>query len=408
MQIFLLFTFDLSVTIKLIITMIRALWLTSWYPNRLDTQNGDFIQRHAKAASLYCKVDVIHIEPDKENKLTQPTERNCKTEGNLSETIVLYKLSNIPFLGKIISWLRYIQIFKKEILCYIKNNGLPNVVHVHVPVKAGLLALWLKRKYKISFIITEHWNIYKSPAKDEFGKRNFLFRYYSKKIFRAAALFLPVSNDLGRRVCETVGDVKYEAVPNCADVNIFYLKEDIKAEEFTFIHASTFNYPKNPEAILKSFIVFNKKNPSTRLLMLGEIPQQLQEFISKENISSYKKIIFTGLVPYSEVAKKMQQSHTLLMYSRYENLPCVVLEALCCGLPVISSAVGGIPEIVAEKNGILLNKYSEECLVNEMENMFVNYSKFNQQKISMDAADKFSYPSVGKMIVSKYEKLMEA
>ena len=104
----------------------------------------------------------------------------------------------------------------------------------------------------------------------------------------------------------------------------------------------------------------------------------------------------------------MQQSHTLLMYSRYENLPCVVLEALCCGLPVISSAVGGIPEIVAEKNGILLNKYSEECLVNEMENMFVNYSKFNQQKISMDAADKFSYPSVGKMIVSKYEKLMEA
>ena len=318
--------------------------------------------------------------------------------GKLSETIVLYKLSAIPFAGKAISWLRYIQLFQKEILLYIKKNGLPDIVHVHVPMKAGILALWMKKKYGIKFMVTEHWNIYKSQAKDEFSNRNFFFRYFTKKIFRNAALVLPVSNDLGRRIAEVTGITHYEAVPNCVDTDLFFYKNEIKDDAFTFIHPSTLNFPKNPEAILHAFILFNKKYPLSRLIMLGNVPAELNAFIKTENISSHPKIIFTGLVPYNKVAEMMQQSHALLMFSRYENMPCVVLEALCCGLPVVSSAVGGIPEVVNDSNGILAAAYTVECLADAMEKMYSNYEKYSMQQIAEKAAAAFSYQAVGRTL----------
>src|SRR6478672_10908508 len=99
--------------------MIRALWLTSWYPNTLDAVNGDFIQRHARATALFCKVDVIHLEPDKNNILTNQVEISAETNGDLSETIVLYKLNRTFLVGKLISFNRYVSLFKKQVLHYI-------------------------------------------------------------------------------------------------------------------------------------------------------------------------------------------------------------------------------------------------------------------------------------------------
>src|SRR5690349_1647869 len=127
--------------------MIRALWLTSWYPNKLDAVNGDFIQRHARAVALFSKVDVIHLEPDKNNVLSDRVEIWKATNGNLSETIVLYQLNNNFLFGKLISFKRYLSLFKKQIQQYISLYGKPDIIHVHVPVKAGIIALWMKRKY---------------------------------------------------------------------------------------------------------------------------------------------------------------------------------------------------------------------------------------------------------------------
>ena len=161
--------------------MIKALWLTSWYPNRLDAMNGDFIQRHAKAVSLFCKVDVIHLEPDKNNLLQQAVELSTQKHENLTETIVLYKLYKFPLIGKLFSLIRYITLFKKQVAQYIAVNGKPDIVHVHIPMKAGLIALWLKRRYSIPFAVTEHWAIYNNAAPDTYPKRNFIFKYFSKK-----------------------------------------------------------------------------------------------------------------------------------------------------------------------------------------------------------------------------------
>ncbi len=388
--------------------MVNVLWLTSWYPNRLDTMNGDFIQRHARAASLFCNVHVIHLEADTQNVLTQKTEVSIMQQNNLTEEIVLYKLVNkIPLAGKLFSYLRYITLFKKHIKAYIKQHGKPGTVHVHVPVKAGLLALWIKRRYGIPYIVTEHWAIYNDKAPDAFKKRNFLFKYYTKKILRQAALFTPVSKDLGAAVQKMVINIPFAVVPNVVDTGLFYYDASKRGGNglFTFLHVSTLNYQKNPEAILRAYKSFLTQHPHSKLIMVGGACDALLQYASSLNIPA-KNIHFTGLIPYNGVSEMMRASDAFVMFSRYENLPCVITEALCCGLPVISTGEGGIGEVIDNTNGLLVNPDDENALLQAMLQVYNEIPRFNRRDISNPAVQLFCYNTVGQKLVTLYTSIM--
>ena len=69
--------------------MLKSLWLASWYPSKTSLQNGDFIQRHARAASLFANIYVLHVVPNCD--IQQAEETECKQSKNLTEKIVYYK-----------------------------------------------------------------------------------------------------------------------------------------------------------------------------------------------------------------------------------------------------------------------------------------------------------------------------
>src|SRR5215213_3386643 len=123
----------------------KTLWLTSWYPTLLNPFNGDFVQRHAQAVSLYNNVTVLFLERDVHGRITKDIFIKEQTNGNLTERIVYYySPKNFSFLGKLISFLKYYNLSKKEVKRYL-NNGRPHIVHLHVATKAGIIARWVRR-----------------------------------------------------------------------------------------------------------------------------------------------------------------------------------------------------------------------------------------------------------------------
>jgi glycosyltransferase involved in cell wall biosynthesis len=99
----------------------------------------------------------------------------------------------------------------------------------------------------------------------------------------------------------------------------------------------------------------------------------------------------------------MQQAHAFVLFSNHENFPCVVVEALCCGLPVITSIVGGVAEAINTENGILITKEDQEQLTNAMLHMIENYKHYNRAEIAKAAAEKYSYATIAKQFVQLYE-----
>ncbi|MDZ4794908.1 MAG: glycosyltransferase [Bacteroidota bacterium] len=378
----------------------KILWLCSWYPNKKGPFDGDFIQRHARAAALYNDIYVLHVAGDVSGKTGQTEDVITRTEG-LTEHIVYYKRS-ASLVGKLLSHYRWLSLSKKAIREYIRNHRQPDLVHVHVPIKAGIAALWVKKKFSIPFVVTEHWGIYNEVEVLNYTGRPAAFKRYTVKIFREAARFISVSRYLAEGVNRLVTSKAYTVIPNVVDTTLFNY-QDPQQSPFHFIHVSNMVPLKNAKGILHAFklLLQQSSGADVRLIMVGYANAEIREYASELGLKD-ASLSFRGEITYPQVAVEMQQSHCLLIFSNIENSPCVIGEAFCCGVPVIATAVGGIPELVNESNAVLVKPGDEKSLAVTMQQMMVRYAAYNRKKIAEDAISKFSYLVTGKQFDEIY------
>ena len=135
--------------------MKRVLWLTSWYPNSSDPYSGDFIQRQAQAVSLFQPLNVVYIGKGSLNNLPDSKIQIIDYSPDLREYALYYNTGNNIF-SRLSSLYTYLKKGKEIMKLLRSKNEWPEIVHVHVAMKAGLLAVYLKWKYKIPYIVTEH------------------------------------------------------------------------------------------------------------------------------------------------------------------------------------------------------------------------------------------------------------
>lgn len=378
------------------------LWLPSWYPGKLDIFTGDFIQRHARALSLFTKVHVLYIVRDKNRLVTGTIEKEEKQSGNLSETIIYYASPDYPVkaLDQYYSMRRYNGIYKKYLEEIFKKQGLPGAVHVHVPYKAGLIAQWIKRKYGMDYFVTEHWAGYDRANPDNFFSRPYAFRHIVRNILKNSACVVPVNKDLESKLKSLEPAIKTRIIPNTVDTSVFNPLEN-NSPVLKFVHyVSSFKGQKNTEGLLKVFSELRKKREDWECIMYGPPDVRWKSYVQDYGLQ--QNIRFIGEISYSEVAEWVRKSLVFVSFSNYENQPCSILEALCCGVPVIATKVGGIPEIINSSNGILVEAGDEMALLNAIEKMMNTFLQYDRNSIARDAGNKYSYESVGKQLFSLY------
>jgi len=380
----------------------NILWLPSWYPGKLDAFTGDFIQRHAIALSAFVPVHVLYIARDKNKLITDSVKIEAAQRGNLSETIIYYysPANAINTIDKYFSIRKYNSIYKKYLNELIAKQGLPAAVHVHVPYKAGLIALWMKRKFGIDYFVTEHWAGYDKENPDNFFSRPWSFRHIVRKIIRNSKCVVPVNKDLEKKLKSIEPAIKTKIIPNTVDNSLFYLSQSI-SPVIKFVHyVSSYKGQKNTEGLLKVFSELHKKRNDWECIMYGPPDAKLVKIVEEYGLKD--KVRFTGEIPYQKVAELVRTASVFISFSNYENQPCSILEALCCGLPVIATNTGGIPEIINSGNGILVDLKNEIQMLHAIETMMNNLNEFDRKIIAEDARKKFSYPEVGKLLLTLY------
>lgn len=378
----------------------KILWLCSWYPSATDPFNGDFIQRHARAAALYNDIYVIHVAGN-EHRQPVPHPTEIKQEGGLTEQLFYFsKTQSLP--GRLLAQWRWMALFKKGIQQYIREQGLPDLVHVQIPMKAGILALWMWRKYKVPFLVTEHWGIYNEVEKLNYAGRSPLFKKYTRKIFKQAVSFISVSQFLAAGVNKLVLKKEYTVIPNVTDTRLFFPVKH-SGSHFRFIHVSNMVPLKNIPGILRAFQAVLQQGEAAELVMVGNTEPSFPAQLRASGLP-VDQVVFKGEIPYTDVAAEMQQADALIVFSDIENSPCVIGEALCCGLPVIATRTGGIPELVNDENALLVNPRDEAGLTAAMVTLMHNRNRYRPEKIAENARLRFSYDTAGKMMDELYNR----
>ncbi len=384
--------------------MKNVLWLASWYPNRADNFDGDFIQRHAKAVSGFCKVHVIYVVKGRDRLAKTAVEE--KVTGNLIEQIIYYKSIQTGFklLDKFFSQQKYNHLYREAITRYINTKGKPDCVHVHVALKAGLAALWVKKKWGIPFIITEHSTVYLPEADERIENFPALYRNWLQQIMRSATIVTVVSDHLGRAIQKHFSFVKYIVVPNVVDTTIFFPAPKQVNDELQLIHVSNMNYQKNTRAILQAMQLLKQNNVAFKMELFGPANVVLSELII--NLGLQKEVSLKGEVQQPELAKAMQRSDVLVLYSRYETFGCVLVEANACGIPVVVSDIEVFHEIIQEgNNGIYVKGNDPVALAEKLIAFVKKKNEFDKNKIAETASAKYNFKKVGQQFIDLYNKV---
>jgi glycosyltransferase involved in cell wall biosynthesis len=130
-----------------------------------------------------------------------------------------------------------------------------------------------------------------------------------------------------------------------------------------------------------------------------------------ESLGINESITMMGPQPGHRVADMMRRSRIFCLPSHKEGTPVCVMEALACGLPIVATGVGGIPDIVEHgKTGIILEKGSMQSLTNALVSLLSDSSRcISMGKEAQEFAR--SHLDIGKIadrLVSLYGETIEA
>jgi glycosyltransferase involved in cell wall biosynthesis len=176
-------------------------------------------------------------------------------------------------------------------------------------------------------------------------------------------------------------------------------------DRFRFIHVSNGDDIKNIPGILQAFAKLAKERQHVELVIVGNTSKKNTKLIEGKKWA-IDRVHFLPEMTYAEVAKQVQEAHAGILYSFNETQSCAVLEWLCCGLPVISSAVGGVQELIDASNGILVPSNDIVSLTQAMYDMI--YSRYSNKQIAETASQLYSYDAVGKQLFGLYMQAMES
>ncbi|WAC40324.1 glycosyltransferase [Pedobacter sp. SL55] len=358
----------------------------------------------AKALQDRVNITIIHIDADPDLKTWFLFSREI-IEGFEVSKISFRKLTkkNVFRLNAIFYGLCVVYLLLKERKKYRKAD----INHVHVLTRTAVLPYFIKFFYNVPYVITEHWSRY-FPENN--GYHGFFKKIATKFLVSKSNGLATVSKALKQSMDKF--DLFHQnalVISNAIDTEKYNIVMAPPNEKFLILHVSGLNDGvKNVTGILRAVKILSENGKNNfEMVIVGDDEIEgpvIRKYAADLGLSNVE---FTGKLYGNALLSYYQKANVFVLNSNFETQSCVVLEAMSCGLPVIATKVGGVPEIMTSETGILINPKDDSMLVLAISKMIDNEVSFHRSKIRKHAVDNFGYTKVAEMIMSFYKKAIE-
>jgi glycosyltransferase involved in cell wall biosynthesis len=233
----------------------HVLVLPSWYPSDHAPASGTFFRDQAHAlASAGHRVGVI--APDLRSVRTLATGRLALGRTHRIEgPVVVHRASSIaiPKLDRV-NGKRWCSAARGLFGSYVAEHGMPDIVHAHSAIWAGVAAAQLSRDSRIPFVLTEHSTAFARGLFREWHQT------YLAEAFAEARAVIAVSNDLRERLRAVRPSGRIEVIPNCVDIDTFTLPPEGRSRgRFRFTCIAFLDEKKAIDVCIEAFARWARK-----------------------------------------------------------------------------------------------------------------------------------------------------
>jgi teichuronic acid biosynthesis glycosyltransferase TuaC len=334
----------------------NVLVLSHMFPSPLDPCAGVFVLEQAKALrDAGVQVHVVSPTPWAPRWMRfHPSVRKYMVVPRtwvVDDFVVQYP--RVPTLP------RNMGFFLSGVLFYLSCRGLVSrlmqelridVIHAHTLLPDGFCAVLLGREFGIPVVCTAH-----GADVNVYPRQSNLARRASKWTLQHADHLIAVSENLKKEALTLGGNREITVVRNGAADKGFQphpkteirnkLGLNIVGKVVTFI--GYLRAEKGVDYLLQAFAILQHRD--THLCIVGDGPLRDQLTKQAKRLGILEHCIFAGQRPHSEIPFWISASDCVVLPSLSEGFPTILPEVMLCGVPIVATAVGGVPEAVRDQ-----------------------------------------------------------
>jgi len=226
-----------------------------------------------------------------------------------------------------------------------------DLIHAHMVIPDGFACVLLQKEFGLPVVCTAH-----GEDINDFPFRDRVLLRLTKWVLRRTDTILAVSEDIRRKVEAFGVSCSAQVVHNGANPSLFEPipkraareRLGLSREARIALFVGYLVMEKAVDDLLNAFAYIMDSNAMLCIVGDGHLKQPLMELATQLGLGT--KCLFAGYQPHDRIVEWLSASDCLVLSSLTEGLPTIIPEAMMSRLPVIATAVGGIPEVI--KDGV--------------------------------------------------------
>ena len=219
-------------------------------------------------------------------------------------------------------------------------------------------------------------------------------------------------DEASKEFCKTSGN-KVVVIPVGVDTEKFKLmdkaslrkKYNFNRNDKIILYVGRFKKEKGLDLLIKSFMKVQNKIPDCKLVLVGDGPE-------KQNLSKVvddlklRNVQFIDTVEHNEIPRIMNCADVFALCSLYEGMPTVVLEALACGVPVVSTDVGDVHKVVHDnETGYIVKSRTVDGIASKLIETLNNSYRLKENCV--ETAQEYSWGKIAEQIKEVYDEVQK-
>lgn len=203
-------------------------------------------------------------------------------------------------------------------------------------------------------------------------------------------------------------DLEAQAILNIIETDLFRFRERVPLRP-VFLSNRNLEAHYGVDRVLRAFAIIQRCFPEARLTVAGDGSQR-RALESLARDLDLRNLDFVGQVDHDKVFASYDAADIYLNGSEIDNQPLSLLEAFACGLPVVTTNAGGIPDIVThDRNGLMVQRGDPEALAAAAIRLLQDQTSAKRiARQALEECGKYSWEAVRDEWLTLYDQMSPA